>query len=266
MEKSRIVFHSVIKNRYEAGLIEQSLRATDYDVSFIPITNEMLKLSEKDIDIILLEPSLEDWEWLDFMISFSRKYPDLFVVLYSRDVVIKDSFHRSLSIPVFLANDVTVLRDNMPYIVDQITRSREPKKSVLFVDDEPSLLNSYKRMLRKSPWNVFTAPSAETALETLDGEQVDLVVTDMKMPKIHGIELIAKIRQKFETLPIIVCSAYAGMKTDEELRFHRISDFIEKPVDHDVLASTIENVLTQDIRSFCQNDSWNRVESKNLSE
>jgi len=243
MENPTIIFHSFLKNRYEAGLIEQSLRTIDYNVSFVPVTRETLELSETDADILLLEPSLEHWEWLDILVRFSGRYPDLLAVLYSRDIVIKDSFHLPLPTPVFLANDVTVLRDNIPYIVGQIAKRREPKKNVLFVDDEPSLLNSYKRMLRKSPWNVLTASSAETALEALEGEQVDLVVTDMKMPKVHGIELIAKIRQKFETLPIVVCSAYPGMKNDEELRFHNVADFIEKPVDHEVLAGTIEGAL-----------------------
>ncbi len=244
MEKPQIVFHVLMENGYEVGLIEQTLRSTDYDASFVAATEETLMLSENASHILLLEPSMSHWEWLDILIQVRSEHPDLFIILYSRDISVKDDF-QSLpgQLPVFLTGDVTVLKDNMERIIDEIKRKEEPKKSVLFVDDEPNILSSYTRMLRKSPWNVFTAPSAEKALETLQKEPIDLVVTDMKMPQTHGIELVSKIRENFRKLPIIVCSGYSGMKDDQSLQFNEIAAFVEKPVDPEVLKSKIGELL-----------------------
>jgi DNA-binding NtrC family response regulator len=111
------------------------------------------------------------------------------------------------------------------------------------VDDEPAMLKSYGRILRKTPWRLLTADRAERALEMLESEAIDLLITDIKMPDTHGIQLLSKIRERHKDLPVIVCSGFPGMKDDQTLRFHRIADFIEKPVDEEVLKRKIERVL-----------------------
>ena len=93
------------------------------------------------------------------------------------------------------------------------------------------ILKSFSRLLRHSPWNVYAVSHGERAMNLLGVEKVDLVVTDIKMPGIHGIELIARIRKDHKDLPIVVCSGYPGMKDDMELKFYNIAGFIEKPVD-----------------------------------
>ena len=244
MEKPRVVFHMFVESGYEGGLIEHTLRSADYDAIFVADT-DALRLSENELDILLLEPSMSQWTWLDLFIGFTRDYPDLPVVLYSRDISVKNDFQPLPGeAPVYLAGDVLVLKERLGDIVEEIMRRKEgPAKSILFVDDEPNVLSAYTRILRKSPWRVLTAPSAEKALEILDEESINLVVTDMKMPQVHGIELVARIREKYEDLPIIVCSAYHGMKDDQSLQFHEIAGFIEKPVESDVLIGKIEEVL-----------------------
>ena len=69
-------------------------------------------------------------------------------------------------------------------------------------------------MLRKQPWTLFIASNGIEALEVLAKERIDLVVTDIKMPNMHGVELVSKIRKQYHKLPLIVCSAYKGMKAD----------------------------------------------------
>lgn len=244
MEKPRIVFHMFVESGYEGGLIEQTLRSADYDAIFVADT-DALRLSENELDILLLEPSMSQWTWLDQFIGFTRDYPDLPVILYSRDISVENDFQ---PLPgealVYLAGDILVLKERLRDIVEDIMRRKEgPTKSILFVDDEPNVLSSYKRILRKSPWRIITALSAEKALEILDEESINLVVTDMKMPQVHGIELISKIREKFKKLPIIVCSAYHGMKDDQSLQFNEIAGFVEKPVDSDILKDKIKELL-----------------------
>ncbi len=245
MEKPRIVFHILIESRYELGLIEETLRGIGYDASFVVDTKETLKISEDDIDIIILEPSVLRWEWLDVLIKITRDHPDLPVILYSREITVENDFQPlSEEAHVFLVSDVIVLKDKLGGIIENIIRKKgAATKSILFVDDEPNILNSYKRILRKSPWKIFTAPSAKKALEILQKEQIHLVVTDIKMPQIHGIELISRIRENDEKVPIVICSAYPGMKDDHSLQSHGIADFLEKPVDPAVLKGKLKELL-----------------------
>jgi DNA-binding NtrC family response regulator len=113
------------------------------------------------------------------------------------------------------------------------------EKNILFIDDNTNILNSYSRALRKNPWKLFFAASGPDALGLLQKHSMDVVVTDIKMPEMHGIELISKIRKKFKTIPIIVISGYPRIKDDPELKFHAVTAFLEKPVDVDVLQKTL---------------------------
>ena len=64
-----------------------------------------------------------------------------------------------------------------------------------------------------------------------------------KMSTMHGIELINKVREKDREIPVIVCSGYKGLKGDQELKFHKIAAFIDKPIDVDVLINRIKDLL-----------------------
>jgi len=244
MGKPGIVFHVLIENGYEAGLIEQALRSADDDASFVRATKESLRVSQEGVHILLVEPSMSRWEWIDVLVKMTRDHPGLPVILYSRDISPENDFQRLLGdAPVYLASDVTALRDNLEDIIRDIRKKEEPTKSILFVDDDENVLKSYARVLRKSPWNVLTSSSAENALEIMQREPISLVVTDMKMPEVHGMELISRIRENFDKLPIIVCSAYPGMKDDDNLKFHDIAGFVEKPVNPDLLEAKLKELL-----------------------
>ncbi len=245
MERPSILFHMMIKSGYEAGLIEQSLRGEAYDASFFSGTEDTLQIGEHDLDILILEPSMSQWEWLDALTKWKKDYPDCPVILYSRDIGAKDHLQALPGEkPLFVASDVTVLKDKLAGIIRDVMKKRgDEAKCVLFVDDEPNVLQSISRILRKTHWNIVTATSAEKALKILQDQTIDLVVTDVKMPQVHGVELISRIREHFKELPILVCSAYPGMKDDQELQFHDISGFLDKPINPDALKSRIKELL-----------------------
>ena len=118
-----------------------------------------------------------------------------------------------------------------------------PKKKVLLVDDDENVLKSHRRMLRKKPWHIFLAQSGIEALGIINNEHIDLVVTDIKMPEMHGVTLISEIRKINKALPIVVSSAYPGMKDDDELKFQGMTAFVEKPADSEILQNTISSLL-----------------------
>src|SRR6266852_2728300 len=69
--------------------------------------------------------------------------------------------------------------------------------TVLLVDDEPNVLAGLQRALRKEPYLIFSATSAEMALVVLQARTVDVVISDQDMPGMRGADFLAKVRQEF---------------------------------------------------------------------
>ena len=89
-------------------------------------------------------------------------------------------------------------------------------KKLMFVDDEESIRLLYREEFEEKGFNVVLAASGEEALEMFDEAQPDLVVIDIKMPGMDGIELLKKLREKSRDVPAILCTAYGEYKQNFE--------------------------------------------------
>ncbi|QJD84662.1 response regulator [Cohnella herbarum] len=117
---------------------------------------------------------------------------------------------------------------------------------VLIVDDHPHLVDSMAHTL---PWEemgvigVHKAYSAHEALQTLDIVPVDLVITDIRMPVMSGLELIREIRRRWKDIKIILMSGYADFEYAKEALRQDVEDYLLKPVPNDELIRSIRGVL-----------------------
>ncbi len=87
------------------------------------------------------------------------------------------------------------------------------KRTVLFVDDEEKLLRSLKRGLIDEPYNTLFADSGKKALEIFESEQVHVLVTDMRMPEMGGLELLRIVKKKYPRVVRMVLSGYTQITT-----------------------------------------------------
>ncbi len=87
------------------------------------------------------------------------------------------------------------------------------KKIVLFVDDEEKLLTSLKRGLFDEPYETLFANSGKEALEILEQNQVHVIVTDMCMPEMDGLELLRTVKEEYPHIIRMVLSGYADTDT-----------------------------------------------------
>lgn len=240
MKKFIIACPFLSDNQGCSALIKKTIEELGHKVLFGPIKDGAAYNGELDYDIIILEPEMSDWEWLDVLLRSRRQNPHVPVVLFSLGIT-EENFSPLPDDPsVFLFNNTNMLKKNF----DQILRIlKMSEKRILFVDDDINILKAFERSLRKTPWQIFTIPNAQKALETLESEKMDLVVTDIKMPGMHGFELIAKIRSKNKKLPVIVCSGYNAMKKYSDMHFYDVAAFIEKPVNIKILEKEIRAVV-----------------------
>src|SRR5580700_8181364 len=105
-------------------------------------------------------------------------------------------------------------------------------KSVLFVDDEPYVLEGLRRLLHayRGEWNMKFTTSAPEALQLLAEAPCDVIVTDMRMPGMSGAELLARVTQLY---PHVVRIVLSGMSDKEQSLASAIAahQFLEKPCD-----------------------------------
>jgi len=104
------------------------------------------------------------------------------------------------------------------------------KRTILFVDDEEKLLNSLKRGLMDEPYNILFANSGNEALEVLKTKEVHVLVTDMRMPEMSGLELLRAVKQDYPHIVRMVLSGYTQVGTLlTAINQGEIYKFITKP-------------------------------------
>ncbi len=100
---------------------------------------------------------------------------------------------------------------------------------VLVVDDEQVVLDSIRKHLRREGYEIRTVLSAAEALEILDAEGADIVITDLMMPGMDGLELLARIMEKGERIPVIMITGYATMRTALQALRRGAFDYVSTP-------------------------------------
>ena len=117
-------------------------------------------------------------------------------------------------------------------------------QSVLFVDDQPKVLHGLKRLLRnhRLEWEMFFASGADEALEILAKQPVDVVITDMRMPKIDGAQLLEMVRRDYPEAVRIVLSGYSASETILK-SVGTAHQYLSKPCSAENLEITIERAF-----------------------
>ncbi len=108
--------------------------------------------------------------------------------------------------------------------------TEELKARVVLVDDEEDFLKTLAERLETRGLKVSTATSGENAVASVDGQVFDLIVLDLAMPGINGIETLKQIKAKQPDAEIIMLTGQGSIKTSIEAMKLGAEDFIEKPV------------------------------------
>lgn len=152
--------------------------------------------------------------------------------------------------PLDELDDKTVEAANLPEgtyperFGDTLNIVQPGRRTVLFVDDETRVLSSVRRLLRKQNWNLLFASSGMQGLEIIEGHDVDLVVSDIRMPHMNGLEFLNKVKERFPNIERIAFTGYA----DDEMLSRIFSEaevymLIPKPWDNNEMKSIISDAL-----------------------
>ncbi len=119
-----------------------------------------------------------------------------------------------------------------------------PRKLVMVVDDEPDMLSMLRLILeKKCACNVITASSGLKALELLGDCKPDVIITDIKMPDLDGLQLLNKIQAYDQTISVIIMTGYGTIDMAVQALKDGAYDFLQKPFDRDHIVLTVRNCL-----------------------
>lgn len=118
-------------------------------------------------------------------------------------------------------------------------------EKILIVEDEETLAASLKRVFTKEGYSVDLAGDAETGLEIIENNSYDLIITDIILPGINGIELLKRIKERDPDQIVIIITAYASLETAVEALRAGAYDYVIKPVIHEEIKQIVRNALRE---------------------
>ncbi len=115
---------------------------------------------------------------------------------------------------------------------------------ILLVDDEPNILGSIRRLLRNTGYMIMTAENGEQALEILQGEPIDLIISDMRMPNMNGAELLDQVRQRWPWTIRVLLTGHSDITSAiSAINQGGIYRYISKPWNDDEIFITIRSAV-----------------------
>lgn len=117
------------------------------------------------------------------------------------------------------------------------------QKRIFFVDDDLQVCEAVSEILKESGFEVCVFNSASDCLKKMHSHKCDLLITDLRMPEIDGIEFIHKVKSFAPWIPVIILTGYGNIPTAVSTVKAGVVDFIEKPIDKDSFLRRITSIL-----------------------
>ena len=116
---------------------------------------------------------------------------------------------------------------------------------ILVIDDEPSIRDSCLQILSRKGCEVLLAEDGSSGIDALDNQEIDIVILDMKLPDMNGIEVLETIRTKQHSAAVIVITGYPNVEYAVRVMKLGAYDYLPKPFTPNVLRSTVSKALLQ---------------------
>ncbi len=123
------------------------------------------------------------------------------------------------------------------------------KKKILVIDDEEILTRTFTVLLKRSGYEVCTAENGRDAMAVADAENIDLIICDIRMPGINGVETIQGIQNSLKgksrkDIPVIFISGFTDPKVEAEAKKLGLLAYLEKPFDNAEILGIIRSKLS----------------------
>lgn len=204
--------------------------------------------NDVDIDLIIFDDEIADESGMEFLnwIKRNQKLRIIPIIIAGTNLT-EESVTKFLQIGI---DDILILPNSKATINAKISRfEQQGRPTILLVDDEPAILDILKEYLNQNRYISLKATSAEEALELLGENRVDAVITDIMLPKMDGIELMGKIKEKNPNMPVIIITGFSGRHTPQDVISMGADGFFSKPFNNIELSYKLRLILSHSNRN-----------------
>jgi DNA-binding NtrC family response regulator len=116
------------------------------------------------------------------------------------------------------------------------------KHKILVIDDEAEIRKTIRLQLEETIYEILEAEDGEKGIQVLDNEnilEVDVIICDVRMPKVNGIEAVAYFRENYASIPIIVLTGYPDVQLAVDFMKDGVADYLSKPVEKEKLVEAV---------------------------
>jgi DNA-binding NtrC family response regulator len=118
------------------------------------------------------------------------------------------------------------------------------KQRILAVDDEVHMLKLLERIVtEKTPYRIVTTNSPLEALRRLEAESFDLIITDLKMPGVDGIDILRAVKEKGRSEEVIILTAFGSLESAIEALSNDVFDYVTKPFKKEQILFSVEKAM-----------------------
>ena len=263
----------------EKEFLETSARALgrrDFDIHLAYDGTTALQMMQQDqYDIVVLDVKMPGLDGVEVFRRMQETWPSVPVILLTGHGSINQAFQTSKEgVADYLTKpcDIDELTSHIQDVLARVGKRPQPQNvstddikdfiHVLLVDDEVELLESLKRILERRQMEIHTAQSGEKALQLLKDTFVDVVVLDVKMPGMDGLDVLQKIKEKFPTVEVILLTGHPSVETAIRGIKLGASEYFIKPAKEEALVNIIKRVYSTRQENIIKEDKTSLEEIK----
>lgn len=204
------------------------------------------KFKEKNFDLTFMDIKLPGKNGVESFMDIRKIRPDAKIIMmtgYSVEELLNQAVENGvwgvLHKPLDMDKVLSMVKEVMP-------------SGILIADDDPDFVNNLKDILDNSGFIVYRAKDGQEAIARIEDSKVDILILDLRMPILNGLETFLLMKKKGIAIPTIIVTAYTDIENNtlEKLKAYCVSGIISKPFDPEILIQIL-NDLVEDPEKVC---------------
>ncbi len=241
----------------DLSVLSEILSKGNFSILTAPSVRKGIELieAEPSIDLVLASIAMSKCSGFEFLqyVKNSQKLYSIPVIMTS-GLVDQETVVRSAALG---ASEILTRPFDEKVILSKVEEAlANGKHSVLVVDDEEEIMELLKYVIELERFKVFTASSAEDALDILKANRVNAVVSDIMLPQMSGFDLLNVVKEKYENTPVILITAYGGQYTPEVAMDAGADAYFLKPFKNVDLIRKLRQLIPDNFRLLTEKHNF----------
>ena len=222
-----------------AESVADVLELKGHNVTFASTGEEAIeKMRQHDFDITFMDVKLPGKNGVESFLDIRRLKPSAKVIMmtgYSVEQLLDEAVDNG-------AWGILHKPLDMKSVLKQLEKIKP--HGVMIVDDDSDFVDSIKELLAEHGYDVFVALDGSEALERIDSDKIDVLILDLRMPMLNGLEVYMKLKELNKVVPTIIVTAYAKEEAEQLNMFRKltITGIPTKPFDPEDLLASVQSL------------------------